>query len=405
MEYSNVEDVMASLPHPVLPTVQGEPDYQTIHATRKFLQANSRAIDTHLGRGTLGHLGLIVSDASYAMIAPETADEPTLWITPQAPGRAPATMDGTAAQISAACHIWDEDVQTYRTCTSVQQAFKKQIIRVFEPMYLDILNDNMVGYANISARGMLDHLFETYGNITAVNLEINFEHMRRAWYPQQPVETLFKQIQDCADYSEAGGVLISHPQQINVGYAKIFATGHFMSACHRWNKKPAAEKTWAQFKSHFAAAHRQHKQMQGESAATAGYHSANAVVTRNEDQMAEATIGALPNMATETAADRVVVAALTQANSHLAKQLEDNANELRELKALLDKEQREKHGPRRFNPSASNYCWTHGYKVGSTHTSLTCKLPRPGHKTEATRANNMGGSQANKKMFRGGNFI
>jgi hypothetical protein len=42
-------------------------------------------------------------------------------------------------------------------------------------MYLDILNDNMVGYANISARGMLDHLFETYGNITAVDLEINFE--------------------------------------------------------------------------------------------------------------------------------------------------------------------------------------------------------------------------------------
>jgi hypothetical protein len=119
---------------------------------------------------------------------------------------------------------------------------KKQIISVFEPMYLDILNDNMVGYANILARDMLDHLFETYGNITAVDLEINFEHMRRAWDPQQPVETLFKQIQDCADYSESGGVLIGHPQQINVGYANIFATGHFMSACRRWNEKPAAEK-------------------------------------------------------------------------------------------------------------------------------------------------------------------
>jgi hypothetical protein len=70
-------------------------------------------------------------------------------------------------------------------------------------MYLDILNDNMVGYANISARDMLDHLFETYGNITAVDLEINFDHMRWAWDPQHPVESLFKQIQDCADYSEA----------------------------------------------------------------------------------------------------------------------------------------------------------------------------------------------------------
>jgi hypothetical protein len=201
MKYSTVEDVMASFPNPVLPTVQGEPDYQTIHATRQFLQANSRAIDTHLGGGTLGHLGLIISDASYAMIAPTTNDEPTLWITPQAPGREPATTDGTAAQISAARHIWEEDVQTYWTCTSVQQALEKQIISVFEPMYLDILNDNMVGYA----KDMLGHLFETYGNITAGDLEINFEHMRRAWDPQHPVETLFKQIQDCADYSEAGG--------------------------------------------------------------------------------------------------------------------------------------------------------------------------------------------------------
>jgi hypothetical protein len=198
----------------------------------------------------------------------------------------------------------------------------------------------MVGYANISARGMLDHLFETYGNITAVDLKINFEHMRRAWDPQQPVETLFKQIQDCSDYYESGGVLIGNPQQINVGYAKIFATGHFVSACRRWNEKPPAEKTWTQFKSHFAAAHRQHKQMQGESAATARYHSANAAVTHNEDQMAEATIGAFANLATATAADRGVVAALTQANSLLAKQLEDNSSELRELKALINKERR-----------------------------------------------------------------
>jgi hypothetical protein len=96
---------MESFPHPLLPTVQGEPDYQTIHAARKFLQANSQAIDTHLGGGTLGHLGLIILDDSYAMIAPTTDDEPTLWITPQSPGRAPATTDGTAAQTSATRHI------------------------------------------------------------------------------------------------------------------------------------------------------------------------------------------------------------------------------------------------------------------------------------------------------------
>jgi demethoxyubiquinone hydroxylase (CLK1/Coq7/Cat5 family) len=113
--------------------------------------------------------------------------------------------------------------------------------------------------------------------------------------------------------------------------------------------------------------------------------------------MAEATIGALANLATATAADRGVMAALTQANAHLANQLEENSNELRELKALIKKERTEKRGQRSSNPSPRNYCWTHGYKVGSTHTSLTCKLPKQGHKKEATRADNIGGSQANRE--------
>jgi hypothetical protein len=170
-----------------------------------------------------------------------------------------------------------------------------------------------------------------------------------------------------------------------------------MSACCRWNEKHTIEKTWTQFKSHFAAAHRQHKQMQGEFAATAGYHSANAAVTHNEDQMAEATIRSLSNLATATAEDRGVVTAFTQANARLARQLEYNSNELRELKDLLKKERSEKHGQRSFKPSTSNYCWNHGYKVGSTHTSLTCKLPKPDHKKEATRVDSMGGSQANRE--------
>jgi hypothetical protein len=113
--------------------------------------------------------------------------------------------------------------------------------------------------------------------------------------------------------------------------------------------------------------------------------------------MAESTIGALTNLATATASDRDVVATLTEANARLVKQLEANSNELRELKALIKKEIFEKRGQQSFNPSQNNYCWTHGYKVFNTHTSLSCNFPRQGHKREATRADNMGGSQANKE--------
>jgi hypothetical protein len=255
----------------------------------------------------------------------------------------------------------------------------------------------MVGFANISDREMLYHLFLTYGSITPLDLEHYFEHMRKAWDPQQPVETLFKKIKDWADYAEAGEVAIVHAHHINVAYAKIFATYTFTSACRRWNEKETAEKTWLNFKFHFATVHRQHNQMQGESAANSGYHVANSAVGQTEDHMAEATIGALDNLATATATDRGIVAILTEANARLPKQLKELSNEVKEVKALLKKEKAERKGQITFNPSPDNYCWSHGYKVAKNHTSQSWNYPKCGNKCEAINDNNMRGSQANKE--------
>jgi hypothetical protein len=109
------------------------------------------------------------------------------------------------------------------------------------------------------------------------------------------------------------------------------------------------------------------------------------------------TIGVISNLATATATDRGVVATLTEANARLVKQLEDNASELQELKALLKKERTERRGQQTYNPSPNNYCWTHGYKVANTHTSLRCNFPKLGHQREATRVENMGGRQSNRE--------
>jgi hypothetical protein len=100
----------------------------------------------------------------------------TAWVNPPFPGRAPAAIEGggTAAQISAAKHRWEEATTAFKTYNKIQRALKKQIITVVEPMYIDILNDDLVGFANTHSRDMLDHLFLSYGSITAVDIEQNF---------------------------------------------------------------------------------------------------------------------------------------------------------------------------------------------------------------------------------------
>jgi hypothetical protein len=164
------------------------------------------------------------------MISPLSA-----WGNPEFPVWAPTTIEGggTAAQISAAKHRWEEATTDFKTYNTVQSALKKQIITVIEPMYIEILNDDLVGFANTTSRDMLDHLFLSYGRITAVDIEQNFENMRKAWDPQQPVETLFKQIQDCVDFAEAGGVAIGAAQKLSSAYSNIFKSGKCNSACRR----------------------------------------------------------------------------------------------------------------------------------------------------------------------------
>jgi hypothetical protein len=60
--------------------------------------------------------------------------------------------------------------------------------------------------------------------------------------------------------------------------------------------------------------------MQGESTATSGY--ANAAGAQPDEDLAEAAIDAFANLASATAVDRSIMAALTEANARLVKQLE-----------------------------------------------------------------------------------
>jgi hypothetical protein len=112
MKYATVEDVIASFPHTVLPSVPGEPDYNMLHAIRKNLRENARSIDTHLVGGAFGHLGVIISDIAYEGISPLTS-----WVNPTLPGRSPVVIEGggTAAKISPNKNLWEESTIAFKT--------------------------------------------------------------------------------------------------------------------------------------------------------------------------------------------------------------------------------------------------------------------------------------------------
>jgi hypothetical protein len=202
------------------------------------------------------------------------------------------------------------------------------------------------------------------------------------------------------DFSEAGGVTIWAAQQISVAYTKVFTTESWMSDCHRGNKKEDVNKTWNSLRTHFVAAYRHHKQMQGESATTSGYYSANDDVAQTEDEMAEATIGALANLAMATSIDHGVVFALIWQN-HMLVWPSNWKNDLLSSRKAGHCSRRIVHGtyisPLLWitiaGPMDISSTWVTQVRVIITPRRVTCAMPPKG--------NNMGGSQANNEWLVG----
>jgi uncharacterized Rmd1/YagE family protein len=102
---------------------------------------------------------------------------------------------------------------------------------------------------------------------------------------------------------------------------------------------------------------------------------------------------------------------LTKSIAELTAQLTAKDNEIASLKncprdnnnSSRNNNHSDRRTPTRNNnedkslPDRGGYCWTQGYRVASVnHTSANCRYKDDGHKNDATRDNNMGGSQHGK---------
>jgi hypothetical protein len=137
----------------------------------------------------------------------------------------------TAAVIAETTRLHREATQVYRTYHNVDQAVKKLIIESFDDAYLNALSDEIVGYANCKSLQLLTHLLTYCAMIAPTELTHNYERLNTPYDPNQPIETLFQQIQDARAFAVAGGQPYGAAMIVNVAYTLIFNMGLFSDAC------------------------------------------------------------------------------------------------------------------------------------------------------------------------------
>jgi hypothetical protein len=326
MTASTQDELIAEFPHFSLPKDTGEPTFEDLKVIRRLLNTNAMSVASYEDGGWHGHLGIIMTDEEYFAIVVD------VFPVPNNPGPSAAVVAGmTAAVIAETTRLHREATQVNRTYHNVDQAIKKLIIESFNDAYLNALSDEIVGYANCTSLQLLTHLLTYYSMIAPTELTQNYQRLNTPYDPNQPIETLFQQIQDARAFAVAGGHPYGAAMIVNVAYTLVFNTGLFPDAFQAWQSRAIAGRTWAQFKLDFATAHSEIR-LTNQTAYQSGFHSANMMIEQGRDESMQDTVDAIAQLATATASDCGTLVTLTTTNAKLATQLEAAHAHIAQLK-------------------------------------------------------------------------
>jgi len=196
----------------------------------------------------------------------------------------------------------------------------------------------------------------------------------------------------------------TQPQAMSKAYNILNKTCKFRESIKEWNRRPALQHTWINFKVHFRQAHAELKETGELTMEAAGYGQANMVMvddivtrlTAEFNHQANLAFGpppseppapplAPPASAAHATTDTILQQVLAQ-NQELMKMLASNANNSstntnRRPRTNASASKRTGQPSYPLAAWADKYCWTHGK---CSHKSSNCRNPAPGHKEDAT---------------------
>jgi hypothetical protein len=229
-------------------------------------------VASYEGGGRHGHLGIIMTNEEYFAVAVD------VFPIPNNPGPSAAVVASmTAAVIVEKTQLHKEAAQVYRTYHNVDHDIKKLTIESFDDAYLNVLSDEIVGYANCMSLQLLTHLLTYNAMIAPTELTQYYERLNAPYDPNQPIKMLFQQVQDTQAFAVASGQPYGASMIVNMAYTLVFNTEFFPNAYRAWQSRAIAAKTLAQFKIYFATAHRDFR-ITNQTAHQLGFHSANMMI-------------------------------------------------------------------------------------------------------------------------------
>jgi hypothetical protein len=379
--------------HPDLSRIIGIRTYETLHTLNQELKSNAKSVNSNLGGGQHGHLGLVVSPNAYALLSN----------MPQARPGHPAPL---AIPQNASHHLQNllerthqDQLRIFHEVRGVERALTQQIVSAVEPSYLAAMRNRTTGQFTGTVYQLLQCLLTVCGKISPSQLlQLEQETKSFTYDPITPIDVVFNAIEDLVEYGEMARCTHTMAQTINIAYCILNRTTKFRDSIKIWNRLPTLHKTLISFKLHFCEAHDELQETGELTMGDTGYHQANLIeaianrVAELQTPHQELAPAPVPAM---TAPDTMLPAIVAQMQQMQQMMAAMQANSTPNAPTDRNRGRPTPTGPRTGTPSrplpawATQYCWTHGK---CAHASATCNNRAPGHVDSATMENKQSGS-------------
>ena len=395
-----------------LTPIIGQPDFESLQKLKNEIKANAQSVPSTLGGGNHGLLGMVLTPAEYAVISAVP------FVAPAHPGNLVFPPGTTGVQSKAMEIQYRNDMKTYEQCIGVEKAILQQINKAVHDDWLRPIRDNVTNAINRSIPDVLAFLFQEHGDVSAESLTRKEKLVREMVYTPatDPVDKVFTEVSDLADFAAAAGAPYSRQQKINIAYVILMRARVFSQNITEWNRLirvTPTDNTWENFKRYFRQAYCELKEVDEIRMAETPFNQANLVCQivdavqeslsnnedlRNDEPPAPAANAARPPTTQSPApsSDPAMTALLQQMmlmNTNMLNAISGNGGGNRSNNnnngGGRNNCNRNRNRRNNNNRRQMRYCWTCGW---CTHDGEHCRNPADGHKAEATVSNRMGGS-------------
>ena len=196
---------------------------------------------------------------------------------PSHPGHHPTTLSSAAGTREKQLLKHKADLITYEMCQGVINGIKDLIAGAVNNEWLEEIDDDTLGFQNVTILEMLEHLEDRGGDIDYIDIQEMRKERDASWNSNEHIVSYFSSTQSAVKRLKKAGVTSDETELLANALYSIKESGEMEYALQEWDKKAKTDQTWANAKTYFSkeyANRRKHKSIE---AKQAGFGSANQI--------------------------------------------------------------------------------------------------------------------------------